>query len=55
MAAIGAIRKHGVLLMVIIGVALLAFILGDFSKVTTFFSNKYTNHKAKKDSFNYLL
>lgn len=49
MAAIGAIRKHGVLLMVIIGVALLAFILGDFSKVTTFFSNKYTMGKIDNE------
>lgn len=32
MAAIGKIRKHSVLLLVIIGVALLAFILGDFVK-----------------------
>ena len=49
MAAIGAIRKHGVLLMVIIGVALLAFILGDFSKVTSFFSNKYTMGKIDNE------
>lgn len=42
MAAIGAIRKHGVLLMVIIGLALLAFIVGDFSQVTTLLSDKYT-------------
>lgn len=41
MAAIGAIRKHGVLLLVIIGLALLAFILGDLSNVTRTFSNKY--------------
>jgi len=45
MAAIGAIRKHGVLLMVIIGIALLAFLLGDFQKITTFFSDKYTMGK----------
>lgn len=32
MAAIGRIRKHGVLAMVIIGLALLAFILGDLGK-----------------------
>ncbi|MCK9303200.1 MAG: peptidylprolyl isomerase [Bacteroidales bacterium] len=32
MAAIGKIRKHSILCMVIIGVALLAFIIGDFSK-----------------------
>ena len=42
MAAIGSIRKHGVLLLVIIGLALLAFILGDLSNVTRVFSNKYT-------------
>jgi peptidyl-prolyl cis-trans isomerase D len=45
MAAIGAIRKHSVLLMVIIGVALLAFLLGDFNKISTFFSDKYTMGK----------
>jgi peptidyl-prolyl cis-trans isomerase D len=48
MAAIGAIRKHGVLLMVIIGIALLAFLLGDFSKITTFFSDQYTMGKIGK-------
>lgn len=42
MAAIGAIRKHGVLLMVIIGFALLAFLLGDFNKLTTVLSDKNT-------------
>jgi peptidyl-prolyl cis-trans isomerase D len=45
MAAIGAIRKHGVLLMVIIGIALLAFLMGDCSKITTLFSDKYTMGK----------
>ncbi|MDR1346770.1 MAG: SurA N-terminal domain-containing protein [Bacteroidales bacterium] len=45
MAAIGEIRKHGVLLMVIIGIALLAFLLGDFNKISTFFSDKYTMGK----------
>lgn len=45
MAAIGSIRKHGVLLMVIIGLALLAFILGDLSNVTRTFSNKNTMAK----------
>ena len=34
MAAIGSIRKHGTLLIIVIGVALLAFILGDLSKST---------------------
>ena len=47
MAAIGSIRKHGVLLLVIIGLALLAFILGDLSNVTRVFSNK--NIVAKVD------
>ncbi len=45
MAAIGAIRKHGVLLLVIIGLALLAFILGDLSNVTRTFSSKYVMAK----------
>ena len=45
MAAIGSIRKHGVLLLVIIGLALLAFILGDLSNVTRTFSNKYVMAK----------
>lgn len=40
MAAISSIRKHGVALMLIIGFALLAFILGDLSQVTRTFSNK---------------
>ncbi|MCR4964657.1 MAG: SurA N-terminal domain-containing protein [Bacteroidales bacterium] len=47
MAAIGSIRKHGVALMIIIGIALLAFILGDLSQVTSTFSNK--NVMAKID------
>ena len=46
MAAIGAIRKHGVALMIIIGLALLAFILGDLSQVTRTFSNKYVMAKV---------
>ena len=45
MAAIGSIRKHGVLLLVIIGLALLAFILGDLSNVTRTFSSKYVMAK----------
>jgi len=40
MAAIGSIRKHAVALMVIIGLALLAFIVGDLTQVRTVFSNK---------------
>ena len=42
MAAIGSIRKHGILLMAIIGIALLAFVMGDVSKLSDFFSDKYT-------------
>jgi hypothetical protein len=42
MAAIGAIRKHGILLMCIIGIALLAFVMGDVSKLSSFYSDKYT-------------
>ena len=42
MAAIGSIRKHGVALMIIIGLAMLACILGDLSQVTRTFSNKNT-------------
>ena len=42
MAAIGSIRKHGILLMCIIGIALLAFVMGDVSKLSTFYSDKYT-------------
>lgn len=50
MAAIGSIRKHGVALMIIIGLALLAFIVGDLSQVTRTFSNK--NVMAKVDGKN---
>jgi len=42
MAAIGAIRKHGILLMAIIGIALLAFVMGDVSKLSSFYSDKNT-------------
>lgn len=42
MAAIGAIRKHGILLMVIIGFALLAFLIGDFNKLSSVLSDKNT-------------
>lgn len=45
MAAIGSIRKHGVALMIIIGIALLAFLVGDLSQVTRTFSNKNTMAK----------
>ena len=42
MAAIGSIRKHGILLMGIIGVALLAFVMGDVTQLSQVFSDKYT-------------
>lgn len=42
MAAISSIRKHGVLLMVIIGIALLAFLLSDLNQLTSFFSDRNT-------------
>jgi peptidyl-prolyl cis-trans isomerase D len=51
MAAIGSIRKHGILLMAIIGVALLAFVMGDVSKLTQFFSDKYTMVKINGNKF----
>lgn len=47
MAAIGAIRKHGILLMIIIGIALLAFLLGDFNKLTSILSDKNTMAKIE--------
>lgn len=47
MAAIGAIRKHGVLLMIIIGIALLAFLVGDFNKLSTVFSDENTMAKIE--------
>lgn len=50
MAAIGSIRKHGVTLMIIIGLALLAFIVGDLSSVTRTFSTK--NIMARVDGKN---
>lgn len=40
MAAIGKIRKHGVALMIIIGIALLAFIVGDLTQVLPSLTNK---------------
>ena len=42
MAAIGSIRKHGILLMCIIGIALLAFVMGDITKLSGLFSDKNT-------------
>ena len=52
MAAIGSIRKHGVLLLVIIGVALLAFLLGDLNKVADMFSDRNTMVKINGTKFN---
>jgi len=51
MAAIGSIRKHGILLMCIIGIALLAFVLGDVSKLSILFSDKYTMVKINGKKF----
>lgn len=55
MAAIGAIRKHGVLLMCIIGIALLAFLVGDFTNLAGTFSDKNTivsvNGKKMDDDY----
>ena len=55
MAAIGSIRKHGILLMCIIGIALLAFVMGDVSKLSSLFSDKYTmvkiNSKKLDDEY----
>jgi peptidyl-prolyl cis-trans isomerase D len=55
MAAIGSIRKHGILLMCIIGIALLAFVMGDVSKLSSFYSDKYTmvkiNSKKLDDEY----
>ena len=49
MAAIGRIRKHGVLLMIIIGVALLAFIVGDLTNVVN--TGRNTVVKVGKERF----
>jgi len=49
MAAIGSIRKHGIFLMCIIGIALLAFVMGDVSKLSGFFSDKYTMVKINNN------
>ena len=40
MAAIGRIRKHGVALMIIIGIALLAFIVGDLTRIIPSITNR---------------
>lgn len=42
MAAIGSIRKHGILLVGFIGIALIAFVMGDVSQLSGLFSDKYT-------------
>ncbi|MBO4655880.1 MAG: SurA N-terminal domain-containing protein [Bacteroidales bacterium] len=52
MAAIGAIRKHGVLLTIIIGLALLAFIVGDFSSLRALFSDQYTMASVDGEKLN---
>ena len=52
MAAIGSIRKHGVLLIIIVGIALLAFLLGDFDKFTYIFSNKNVMVKVEGKQLN---
>jgi peptidyl-prolyl cis-trans isomerase D len=49
MAAIGSIRKHGIFLMCFIGVALLAFVLGDVSQLSGLFSDKYTMVKINSN------
>jgi len=55
MAAIGSIRKHGILLMCIIGIALLAFVMGDITQLSEVFSDKYTmvkiNNKKLDDEY----
>ena len=59
MAAIGAIRKHGVLLMLIIGIALLAFVVGDFTQLAGMFSDKNTmvriNNEKLDDQYRLLM
>lgn len=63
MAAIGKIREHSVALLVIVGVAMLAFIVGDFLSSSSSFYNRrreyvgevegksihYTDYEAAKD------
>jgi peptidyl-prolyl cis-trans isomerase D len=51
MAAIGSIRKHGIFLMCIIGIALLAFVMGDISQLSGLFSDKYTMVKINGKKF----
>lgn len=66
MATLGKIRNHGVLLLIIVGVAMLAFIVGDFlSSSNTYFSRSreyvgiiegqkihYTEYEAAKEQLN---
>ena len=63
MAALQSIRNHGTILLVVVGVAMLAFILGDFLNSGSSFFNKnrenvaeiaghqvhYTEYEAAKD------
>ena len=50
MAAIGSIRKHSTFLVIIIGVALAAFVLGDFTKRRTSRSNDIGDIEGDKIS-----
>ena len=44
MATLGSIRKHGVLLIVVVGIPTFAFMIGDFlSSSTTFFNRNREN------------
>ena len=66
MATLGKIRNHGVLLLIIVGLAMLAFIIGDFlSSSNTYFSRDreyvgviegqkihYTEYEAAKEQLN---
>ncbi len=51
MAVIGKIRKHSGLLVIVIGVALAAFILGDFSKTQTRNTNTVGEINGEKVSY----
>ena len=66
MATLGRIRNHGVLLLIVVGLAMLAFIIGDFlSSSNTYFSRDreyvgevegqkihYTEYEAAKEQLN---
>ncbi len=54
MAAIGSIRKHGTLLIIVIGLALLAFILGDLSKSTRKGSHEVNIGEVEGDKITYM-